>query len=517
MSITKRVITASICIGLLVSLLHIFLCDDVYDDIAAYYGPMTAAFVRGDWDSAFCLEVPILNSTLAGTLTLCGMHPFTALMVVSCFFYLASAPLVYILGKHFLKRDDYAAWSVFIYIVAPKIIRFSCTGLLNSSRNFFVLAAAVLVLVSATKTKWWKSALLGLSLGGAAMARAEAIVFAPLLTLWLGYYIFKQCEYKINPKSIGKITGNWIIVVVFFLLFTAPRSYQMYVKTGCPGLDFRHVQTIADLTGMPQPIIGKRLVNAYHVKAERSAKIKHGIDSFFQGIECFFRGAYTPYFLLAILGMAVLYRKKSLPPADTLLLIAIIALNSIVFFIFSNSVRYFTLTLIMLLPMTITGIMFLWDSLPKLPGLLKRISVPEISVRHLQIGIVAVLAVVVLLQVLNGIAKLTRGDKYTYESNAGLWIKANGRKYVKKAGRFTVAGPKPQYSFWADANELGISPSATGINMFAEQIANEADFIVLKSKNIESVEAVQKIGFKKAEEQPDKRVVVFYRKKEQGQ
>ena len=167
----------------------------------------------------------------------------------------------------------------------------------------------------------------------------------------------------------------------------------------------------------------------------------------------------------------------------------------------------------MLLPFTVAGIMHLWDNLPKLPGLLKRISIPEISIKHLQFVVAAGLSVIVLLQVLNGLAKLPRGDKYTYESTAGLWIKENGRKYIKKAGRFTVAGPKAQYSFWADANGLGISSSEKGINMYAKQIANEADFVVIRSKNKEGVEAVQGIGFAKIEEQPDKRVVVFYRKK----
>ena len=517
MSTTKRVIIASVCIGLLVSFLHIFLCDDVYDDIAAYYGPITAAFIRGDWDTAFALEVPVLNTTMAGVLTLCGMHPFTALMVVSCFFYLAAIPLVYILVKHFLKRDDYAAWGVFIYIVAPKIIRFSCTGLLNSSRNFFVLFSAVMVLVSTSKAKWWKSVLLGIALAGAAMARAEAIIVAPLLTLWLGYYIFRQYEKKINIKSLSRILGHWIIVVATFLIFTSPFLYHMYKKTGYPGLDIRHAYTIASFTGAKLPQTNKTMGRSYHIKSERNAKIKRGWRSVQQGVECFFRGAYTPYFLLAIFGVIILYRKKSLPEADTLLLFSVVAVNSIVFFIISNSVRYFTITLIMLLPLTVAGIMYLWDNLPQLPGLLKRISIPEISVRHLQIVVTVGLAVIVLLQVLNGIAKLTRGNKYTYESNAGLWIKAHGNKYVKKAGRLTVAGAKPQYSFWADAHELGISSSRQGIEMYAKQIANEADFVVLKSKNKEGVEAIQEIGFAKTEEQPDKRVVIFYRKKESGQ
>ena len=170
----------------------------------------------------------------------------------------------------------------------------------------------------------------------------------------------------------------------------------------------------------------------------------------------------------------------------------------------------------MLLPLTIAGIMFLWNNLPKLPGLLKRISIPEISVRHIQIFVAIALVAIVLLQVLNGIAKITRRRKSSYEYYAGTWIKANGRKYIKKTGRFTVAGPKPQYSFWADADELGISSSVNGITTYAKPIQAEADFIVLKAKNKDGAAAVEGIGFARTAEQPDKRVVIFYRKKEPG-
>ena len=190
----NRILVSAIITACLISALHIFFCFDVYDDIATCYALMTRAFADGDWYNAFALHVPVLTTSMGGFLTAWGMGPFRSLVVVSCLFYIASIPLLYYVLKYFLKRGDYAAWGCLLYVLSPKIIRFSCTGLLNPAKNFFIIAAIALILSSARRLKWSNTLLMGIVLAGLALARAETLVFLPLFVLWYAYFIFCRQE-----------------------------------------------------------------------------------------------------------------------------------------------------------------------------------------------------------------------------------------------------------------------------------------------------------------------------------
>ncbi len=482
----KWILGLAITLACLISILHIFFCFDVYDDIAACYAMMTRAFADGDWYNAFALHLPILSTTLGGLLSYCGLGPFRALLVVSCLFYIASIPVLYYVLKYFLKREDYAAWGCVLYVLAPKIIRFSCTGLLNPAKNFFVIAAIALILASVKRLKWLNSLLMGIVLAGLALARAETLIFLPLLVLWYVYFIFidKKIELK---KRLIKIFLHCMVITTMFFICVSPRLYQSYKTVGVPFLDMRQANYLCKVLPFTQTEYKDKLfITAERKTVIPDTKSKRGWAMTWQGVECFTRGAYTPYLLLALLGIFLWWRKKE-DRAEGLILFSVIALNVVVLINISNSVRYYTITLIMFLPFTFIGLKFIWDLLISYKKLFKPV-------------LIIALSVVAVLQIING-AKQAINHKYDYEYKTGFWIEANKNKFSSSKARIIVAASQPQYALWADAVWLNICDNKI---QFAEQLGEmrEADFIVLEYDQHDIIEILKKQkGFKLLKQQ----------------
>jgi hypothetical protein len=493
----NKIFLTSAGIAVFVSLIHILFCVDVYDDISNYYGPITTAFGRSDWAMAFCPKVPVFNTTLAGLLVKCGMHPFSALVTVSCVFYCLGIPFVYLFAKAFLKRSDFAAMTCLLYVLAPKIIRYSCTGLLNSSRNTLALAAVVILLYFRKKPAWWKTLALGAATAFLALARGEAIVFAPLFGLWLGYLIFEQNKFKFNRKFIGTLVGHWIVLLGMFVICVSPRMVQMYHDTGAPVLDIRQAYHI-------NKVLGREVERQPDQIILPLEGIKHPVrqpltDIIIQGVDCFVNGAYIPYLLLAILGIIVLARKKELRRTEPLLLLSVIIFNAATFILLVNSVRYYTINLLMLLPFTFIGLRFIWDFL-----------ISTKYSRQLKIAGLLILAGVAIAQIINGMAKVIK-TKNRYEYNSGVYILNEAKKLKLSSGRdLKVASPKSQYAFWSNATWVNMGRnSEETIVLNKAWLKQNADFILVNRKSQIEVDTVESIGFVKLPKQPSKKLLIY--------
>ena len=471
----KWILGAAITLACLISALHIFFCFDVYDDIAACYALMTRVFVEGDWYNAFALHLPVLNTTLGGILSSCGLGPFRALVVVSCLFYIASVPVLYYVLKYFLKREDYAAWGCVLYVLAPKIIRFSCTGLLNPAKNFFIISAIALILASSKRLKWRYSLLMGIVLAGLALARAETIIFLPLLVLWYAYFIYMDKKHEIK-KRLLKILAHCLVITAIFFICVSPRLYQGYKTVGVPVLDMRQASYVCKVLPFNKADYKHRLyITAERKTAVPNLKARHGWEMIQQGIECFIRGAYEPYLVLALLGIFLWWRRKEDRP-EGFLLFSIIVLNTAVLITISNSVRYYTITLIMLLPFTFIGTKFIWDLLISYKKFFKPV-------------LITGLCALAVFQIING-AKKALSHKYDYEYKTGLWIEKKWNQSCHSR-RVTVASSQPQYAMWADAVWLNISDNKV---QFAEQLGEmkNADFVVLEEDQHDAIEILKK-------------------------
>lgn len=494
----NKILGLGIILACLLSALHLLFCFDAYDDIAAWYAPIARAFIYGDWDNAFILTVPILSTSMAGLLGCLGLDPFRALVVVSCFFYIASIPLLYYILKYFLKHEDYAAWGCLLYVLAPKIIRFSCTGLLNPAKNFFIIAAIALILASAKRLKWLNTLLLGIVLAGLALARAETIVFLPLLVLWYAYFIFIDKKYELQ-KRLTRIVLHCLLITIIFFICVSPRLYQSYKTISVPILDIRQANYLCMLLPFKQMEYKQKLfVTAKKQNIMPDNKSKQGWAEIWQGIECFTRGAYTPYLILALWGIFIWWKKKEDRP-EAFILFSIIALNTAVLITICNSIRYYTINLIMLLPFTFIGLKYIWETLISYKKFLKPV-------------LIIALIALALYQINNG-AKKAINHKYDYEYKTGFWIKANKDKFCSSKSRIIVASTQPQYPLWADADWLNISENKI---QFTEQLneIKEADFVVLEIDQQAAIEILKQQKEFKLLDQQYPQVLIFINSRE---
>ena len=458
----NKILLTAIITAVFISLLHIIFCYDVYDDIAAYYGQMATAFARGDWRSAFDLSVPVFSSTLGGLLTSAGIESFRALVIVSCIFYVVSIfPLYYIL-KFFLKEEDLAAWGCVLYVVAPKIIRYGCTGLLNPAKNFLIIAAFALILASKKDVKWHRTVMLGAVLAGLALARAETFVFVPFLVIFYAFFIWSNKKEN-NKKAIIEPILHCAVITLLFFLFVSPRLMQAYLTTGAPVLDIRQAIYFLKIIGQEAVKYNSSLIiEAHSTIVITNSKYPDGWRKIISGLDSFVLGAYIPYLTFAVLGFIVWWKKHENRIAGYMLLGILLVNTSVVIFIV-NSVRYYSIVLVLLLPFTVLGLKFILDLLPKK--------------KYLKYIVIIIFAAVAVLQILNG-AKKAISRKYDYEYQSGLMLKS-----LKPEGkRGIIASEQPQYAFWADSQWMRTSENKA---KFLEQLnqIKSADFLVIDSDN----------------------------------
>ena len=168
---------AAILVAAAISLTHLIFFNGIdYRDTANVYAAMSRALLSGAYAEAFHPSIPCLNVLLSRLFTLAGMSPDVAMSAVSCMFFVATVPFVYLLLKRFLP-DEPSAFGAVLFACAPKIIRFSCAGLLDSGKIFFLVAGLYCScrLVQGKFRSYGTAVGFGLALGGLSLARSEAI------------------------------------------------------------------------------------------------------------------------------------------------------------------------------------------------------------------------------------------------------------------------------------------------------------------------------------------------------
>ena len=168
---------AAILAGMAISLTHLICFNGIdYRDTANVYAAMSRALLSGAYAEAFHPSIPCLNVLLSRLFTLAGMSPDVAMSAVSCVFYVATIPFVYLLLKRFLPAGP-SAFGAVLFACAPKVIRFSCAGLLDSGKVLFLVAALYCScrLIQERFKSYGTAVGFGLALGGLSLARSEGI------------------------------------------------------------------------------------------------------------------------------------------------------------------------------------------------------------------------------------------------------------------------------------------------------------------------------------------------------
>ena len=147
--LSRLILITALAIGAVTLLISCFSVH-IYRDSAAVYTAMTREFAAGNYKEAFHPGIPNLAVILAGFLSKTGVPPFVSMRLVSGFFYLASIPMIFLLMRLFMPLVPASA-GAFLMACAPKIIRFFCTGLIDSGKFFFMTAALYFLILLVRK------------------------------------------------------------------------------------------------------------------------------------------------------------------------------------------------------------------------------------------------------------------------------------------------------------------------------------------------------------------------------
>ena len=435
--IQNKILTVSAAIALFVSLAHIFFCADVFNDIAGSYGPMAGAFGAGDWESAFPENVPPLLPSLAGLFCMAGINTLTALIIVSSLFYILAIFPLY----HFLKlylKPEYAAFGCLLYVAAPKIIRFSCTGLPDAGRNFFLISAVWLLLSYFRKNSAMKLAFLALCLSGLVLVRAEGVIYLPLFLIWFIVMHFRTRGTASFSTSTFALLKKLALILILLLIVVSPRMCQVYSLTGIPAIDSRQSDVISALRDLSLPVIES---DDAVVLPGPGAKPHHVIISRLAVLlECFCSGSYELYLALAVVGIMLL-RKRNEITLEHWIIFSFVICNAIIFFVIVMSERFFNINTMLLMPFTVMACLAIYDFLCSK------------GMRQVALIGVTILAAAQVCIGANNAFSLRQNDrpkvgKWIMEKQAGLLQETGKNDVVRK---LVILSDKPQYAFWANA------------------------------------------------------------------
>ncbi len=468
--IQNKILTVSVGLALLISLAHVFFCVDVFNDIAGSYGPMAGAFGAGDWEKAFPENVPPLLPSLAGSLCMIGINTLTALIIVSSLFYILAIFPLY----HFLKlylKPEHAAFGCLLYVAAPKIIRFSCTGLPDAGRNFFLITAVWLLLSYFRKNSAMKLLSLALCLSGLVLIRAEGIIYLPLFLAWFIVMHFRTRGTAPFISSVLALLKKVAIVTVILLIITSPRMYQVYSLTGIPAIDSRQSDVISGLLDFNLPVIQSDDAVALPEPGARTHHIV--VQRLIVLLECFCSGSYELYLALAISGILLL-RKRNQITLEHWVAFSFVICNAGIFFVILMSERFFDINTLLLMPFTVMACLAVYDF------------ICSKGMRAAALSAVAVLVIAQTCVGANNVFSLKPNDR----AKVGKWIMEKQSGLLQETGKTDIArkivilSDKPQYAFWAEA-EWAKSTGKKGQELPALEVlqAQNVDIAVVEKED----------------------------------
>ena len=442
-SSSKRVMCFTFILGLVLSIISIIFTTSIYRD-SIQYAAMVNGFNIGDWGRAFREWLPPLYPFLSGLLCKIGFSVYYSMMIVASLLCILTIFPLYGILCFFLEKK-YAAWGTLFYLLAPKVMRLGFAPLTESGK-YFLFTLSVYFVFKFSKSKRIRDAIfLGIALGVLALARAEGIIYLPIMLFALVVLQFKDNRYKMDFIFIVKI-AIWASVTFFTLLIiVSPRLYQIYESTGYPALDTRKDKGIMgferilfNIEVKSSFIKGQCLAQDYDTVSDAIGvfSAKEDIKEFFKA---FPRGAYELYLVMGIFGLMILTVKKKWNIYYMTAIWILIAHLFIFYLMRAFTYRYYVVCIIMLMPFTITGFVQLlsWAEKFKLKNIFT-------------VSIIAL----AIIQIVNGMDNCIDTSKLYYK-NFSYWIKSNkdGLKKVSESNiTILVYGDDFGYGLYSDSN-----------------------------------------------------------------
>ena len=380
---------------------------DIYRDTAHAYAPYVREIANGNWAAGIASQVPMLNISLAGLFAITGLEPVRALTLVAGLFFLASCfPLRSLLERYVSPLA--AAWGCVLFVIAPKMIRFACAPLLESSRMFFMITAILFFLRTVENPKWKNAVLFGISCGLMAVSRGEGILLSVVLLFGLPVYAGLFCR----PAQWGKLLAMWATAIVCAGAAISPFCAMNCYRTGYFVPDVRIVAIIN-----PQAVVKQsdnRQTEERFVHQSDIQKMKFS-EKAYHNVSSFIRGGYELYWVLAIIGAAVIFRKKEWKN-DYLVLYGTALLYFLLYMMTVSAYRYYIFLIPLFMMFTVTG-----------AGVLRDLAVKYLPYK-VQIICIAVCVALGIGQITNGVARAfsSKGKDFI---KVGKWIGEYNKKY----------------------------------------------------------------------------------------
>lgn len=343
--------------------------NQLYRDVAGVYAWYAREFGNGVWHDIPLSKVPVLNVFLGGLLVRCGVEPYTSVIILSVLFMGLTLIPLYKLLKIFVPAEK-AAWGCVLFTLVPKTLRFAGTGLLETTRDFFLVSALYFLFKSwNSRCRWYDWGLFGVSLGFLALARGEGIFMAGLLAV--GILFRSASDWETLKRFANNILLPAFISGVFALAVMSPVAIQNCKVTGFPVTDARMIGVLQSVPGINKCFTLKthavkndpRILTAE--KYEKALPEDNEVLKRLRQLpENLFRGAYEPYFILAMLGIVLLlkkrqWRKEYSFSAGYCLLVALSFIG------FSVSYRYFIFFIPLLMVFTLYALSALLNAAEK--------------------------------------------------------------------------------------------------------------------------------------------------------
>lgn len=378
---TRILLIASLLTGFVLTLLHAFFSVDMYRDSANVYSAMARSLAAGDFSSAFHPGIPSLNVLLSGIFSFFGMAPERALSLVSGLFYAGTVPFLFLLLKEFLPQRA-AAWGALLFVCAPKIIRFSCSAVIDSGKIFFLVAGLFFLhkMIREEFRSPRTGIAFGLALGGLSLARSEGVGVAGLLALSAAVYFVIRWRRDRKTPSLLPAAGAavcWSLCLFFRVALmraaTGEFVFDSRIEGGLVRMWDGVTSSVSALFSAPAASAAVPVVPA--VPMPSPAPRVSWLDLVNQNI----RGGYELYLIFAAVGLILfilaarwkgccsLFPGKKFPfelkwDGFFYVLLLVVLGNALIFKASDIAAyRYFLLDIPLLMVFTVTGFAWLWS------------------------------------------------------------------------------------------------------------------------------------------------------------
>ena len=414
-------------IGIVLSVCALLFSYDVYRDVSHVYAYYAREIACGNFAEGWVGRVPMLQILMAGGISALGINAYVANIFISSLFYVCTLfPLRSYLQRYLTPLQ--AAWGCVLFVTAPKLIRFSVSGLIDSSRYFFLIVSLLYLFRLVEKRDWKDCLLLGLGLAGLSVSRGECVVLAPLFLMLIP--VLACLTQHLNLKEIiRKYSLITLLSSVVWLAGIFPFCAVNYHYSGVFITDVRLAEAFCPWVRVNEP--------------SEKAAVSWG-DSAMDALNDSMRGGYELYLLLGVLGIILLIHRRKWR-WDYSLFIFIYLLHLGIYFKIVSAYRYSIYLIPLLMPFTVTGIAWLIEKY-------RSWQIPRryIWCNYAAVGVVSALLV---FQVINGMRCVTDRDDVWKRKIAGV-MKEWGEKNVPDRRLRVVGVDLSEAVFWSGAYNL---------------------------------------------------------------